>query len=636
MANLADIRYNFAGQLADPNTRNALFALTKAETGGQGLPAQQAFIETLLNRATARGQTLPNAIYDRNYYPKQTFDNMRGGVPAAQVGQYGTLLDAVLGGSDLTKGGTGNASGNVMFAGGPQTLATGGERFGVEGPDRGWQSRAQPAPNPYGPEGLNAVGPNGPQDLSLMKFGSPDAQAVPPGEQGTGGGMMALGVHPTGGGDAARAAGLAGAAGTQNQGGLNPMVMMGLGLLTSGMEGKDFSKGLMSGANAAQGFEQNRLTGLKGERDWQIENLKLPLQLQQAQQQLELGKLNIDQAKRQFVPNIGADAYGMPTPGFIDPVNMKVYGLNGQPLSPNGMGGVGAFGGGGATGPTVGGGQPDFSKTGDEFIKTLPPTLAREIQGYVEGRNVLSPAQMRGPAGEAKLRMIMQADPSYDYTAAPARMALRKSYEGGGKQFQELQAVSTVAGHLHDLKDAADKLNNFGGLSVLNYPLNAATGAIRAASQDPRVNDFQTVKSAVMNELAKAYRGGTVSDSSVKEFSEGLSSASTPEQMKTVIGRLNSLLMSKRQALEEGYKGVMGNVTLPQNFSTVNDRTRKLFEDVDSWSTGIKPKDAPTAGAPQAAHPAAASAVGDVVDGALFGHPGERYKRTANGFERVK
>jgi hypothetical protein len=313
---------------------------------------------------------------------------------------------------------------------------------------------------------------------------------------------------------------------------------------------------------------------------------------------------------------------------------MKVYGLNGQPLGPNGMGGLSQGGGIGAGGPSaVGTAQPDFSKTGPEFLATLPPPLAKEIQAYVEGRNVPSPAQMRGPVGEAKLRMIMQADPNYDYTAAPARAALRKSYEGGGKQYQELQAVSTVAGHLHDLQQTADKLKNFDGLSVLNYPLNKATQAYRASTQDPAVNDFNTTKAAVMNELAKAYRGGTVSDASVREFQEGLDSASTPSQMKAVIGRLNSLLMSKRQALEEGYKGVMGNVTLPANFSTVNDRTRKLFEGIDSWATGIKPKDE---AAPQAAHPAAAAAVGDIVDGGLFGHPGERYKRTANGFERVK
>lgn len=55
--------------------------------------------------------------------------------------KYADMLAKVRGGSNLSNYATGNASGTVGFAGGPQTYASGGERFGIEGPDRAWAER---------------------------------------------------------------------------------------------------------------------------------------------------------------------------------------------------------------------------------------------------------------------------------------------------------------------------------------------------------------------------------------------------------------------------------------------------------------------------------------------------------------
>ena len=52
---------------------------------------------------------------------------------------FGEALQHVRKGSNISRLATGNASGHVGFAGGPQTFASGtGERFGIEGPDVGW------------------------------------------------------------------------------------------------------------------------------------------------------------------------------------------------------------------------------------------------------------------------------------------------------------------------------------------------------------------------------------------------------------------------------------------------------------------------------------------------------------------
>ncbi len=137
-------RTAFTRDLEDPKTRSALLALAHAEVGGQGPEAQQAFLETVFNRAAARGKSLSDTIYDRGYYPTTTYDRMNGPVPADH---YAPILDKVLQGSNTSQYATGNASGTVGFNKGPQTVAYNGERFGIEGPDRKWADSVRSLPN---------------------------------------------------------------------------------------------------------------------------------------------------------------------------------------------------------------------------------------------------------------------------------------------------------------------------------------------------------------------------------------------------------------------------------------------------------------------------------------------------------
>jgi hypothetical protein len=178
-------------------------------------------------------------------------------------------------------------------------------------------------------------------------------------------------------------------------------------------------------------------------------------------------------------------------------------------------------------------------------------------------------------------------DPGVDATSYGARAAQRKNYMGGGKQYQELQAIGTVAGHLQNLMQSADALNNFQNLGPLNAIANNVKVGYENLSQDPRIAKFETDRNAVTRELTKAYQGGHITDSSVAEWQKSINSAQTPEQLHTVIGELNNLLMSKRQTLEEGYRQTMGpNAPLPGDFSSVNERTRSIFDNVNNWANG--------------------------------------------------
>lgn len=131
-------RTNFNSELSNPAVLSQLYAMTRAEVGGQGADAQQAFMESIFNRASARGMSLEQTLSDKKYFPQSTFDAANRYASQANPVTYDELLNKVREGSNISGFATGNASGTVGFAGGPMTYASGGERFGIEGPDKAW------------------------------------------------------------------------------------------------------------------------------------------------------------------------------------------------------------------------------------------------------------------------------------------------------------------------------------------------------------------------------------------------------------------------------------------------------------------------------------------------------------------
>jgi len=132
----AGARDKFARELRNPEIKERLFRLTEVEVHHQGPKATQAFMESVLNRADARSQTLAEAINDRHYYPSVS---LRGWDPGDDRPMFRAVLEKVLAGSNIAGFATGNASRHVGFNGGHQTYVPGtGERFGIEGTDFAW------------------------------------------------------------------------------------------------------------------------------------------------------------------------------------------------------------------------------------------------------------------------------------------------------------------------------------------------------------------------------------------------------------------------------------------------------------------------------------------------------------------
>jgi hypothetical protein len=143
---LADVRKQYANEMANPEVIRAMYQRTAQEVGTgtdpQSVAAQQAFQEELLNRAAARKQSLSYAIHDPHYYPEPVFNKS---VSARVAKNFDAIRAQVVAGSNVAKWATGNASQGVGFGGGPKVAHYGGEDFGIEKSDIGWVRDMQKA-----------------------------------------------------------------------------------------------------------------------------------------------------------------------------------------------------------------------------------------------------------------------------------------------------------------------------------------------------------------------------------------------------------------------------------------------------------------------------------------------------------
>ncbi len=310
---------------------------------------------------------------------------------------------------------------------------------------------------------------------------------------------------------------------------------------------------------------------------------------------------NVFGAKQKQFTQIGEDMLGNKRYGFVDPVAGKVYGLDGKDIT--------GEGGGGAMVPNGPDGRPLSGQPLLEHLEKNDPVTAAGVKALIGGELNAGGRNLQKLAPVASL-----VDPTFDMGTFKARQALRQSYLGGGKNFQEALALNTVSGHMGHLADAAERLDNSSWKpinKVKNWWSDTFTGS-------PDLVRFRDALTTTQNELAKAYHGGHVSDAAYNAFNKSVNEAQTPAELRATIGELSSLLQSKIEANEEGYKSGMATGTqLPQEYRAVGDRAKEAFQRIREWSHGIAPAAgaAPPAGAPAApAPPHAAPAPGHWVD----------------------
>lgn len=185
------------------------------------------------------------------------------------------------------------------------------------------------------------------------------------------------------------------------------------------------------------------------------------------------------------------------------------------------------------------------------------------ITGYEKNNNLtkIQPAQVRVQAMLSMPQAVVDPnDPSKTVfvtkqnsigqeapssgEAAGARKVLTSAI--GGPIGANITALNTAQGHIHQLFDAADALDN-GNLPALNKIAN--TFGVQTGSSAPLV--FQSIKTALTGELGKAFTGAGATVSEQAELAKSINDASSPKQIKDVATTFNHLMDTKRAALQQ-------------------------------------------------------------------------------------
>ena len=254
------------------------------------------------------------------------------------------------------------------------------------------------------------------------------------------------------------------------------------------------------------------------------------------------------------------------------------------------MGGAGGVQGGapqtspapGSTPPPTGAGVSApvnrAGLTGEDFLKTLPPQVASEVKAYSEGRRPF-PMGMSYAKLQPMIALVGQYDPTFDAANYNARNKARSDFSPGGTVGKnQINPINTVIGHLGDLSDKVDALDN-GSVQAVNSVKNW----LKTATGSPDVTNFNTVRKAVTDELTRTWRQAGGAEADIRTWAESLNASQSPDQLKGAMATIGHLLESKLSAIEQQRDQVLGKYG--SDIQIVFPKSRAVLDKIEGNTT---------------------------------------------------
>lgn len=207
----------------------------------------------------------------------------------------------------------------------------------------------------------------------------------------------------------------------------------------------------------------------------------------------------------------------------------------------------------------------DTSKTGPDYLASLPPALASQVKMLAEGRLAFpTGAALRSPRAMELVAAASQYDPTLDAANAATRIATRKNFTSGIAR-RNISSLNTALSHLGSLQKTIENLDNTGfpWWNALANPTAVQLGDTKLAGY---LKDFETERMAVGEELGRAFKGAAPSMTEAKEWKETFGSADSPEALNSAVTAGVKLLSGRLQALQDEYQSGMGRSVDPVSF----------------------------------------------------------------------
>lgn len=212
-------------------------------------------------------------------------------------------------------------------------------------------------------------------------------------------------------------------------------------------------------------------------------------------------------------------------------------------------------------------GTPVGASRNDDYLSTLPTSIASQVKSIADGRMALpSGMALKTPYWQQMLQAVSNYDPSFDAVNYGARAATRKDFTSG-KSAQNITSLNTAIGHLDALNSA------FAGLKNSDYPMynsvaNAVGKQLGNTNIQTAMTDVNSKAIAVSGELAKVFRSTGMSQKEIEDWKDQISPNNSPAQNKAIIGSAIDLMNSRLDAVGEQYNKGMGTAADPMQLLT--------------------------------------------------------------------
>jgi hypothetical protein len=189
---------------------------------------------------------------------------------------------------------------------------------------------------------------------------------------------------------------------------------------------------------------------------------------------------------------------------------------------------------------------------------------AQAIANYAQ-----KPPGLRDKTRPQIMARVRQLNPSYNEMDYGQRdLAMRNYTNPNGTGAKQLQAFTTVAGHLESLEVLGEALKNK-DTQLVNQALNY----IAVQTGSPEVTNFNAAKQAVAGEVVKAITGTAGALADRKEAEQIFSEIKSPEQLQGAIDTVKELIYSRLDTTRAHYESATGRHDFETRLPDIVKRT---------------------------------------------------------------
>jgi hypothetical protein len=211
------------------------------------------------------------------------------------------------------------------------------------------------------------------------------------------------------------------------------------------------------------------------------------------------------------------------------------------------------------------------------------PEFASTVKSIGEGR---IPLPRYSSKSAALINAVNNAYPSYDATKFGTHQASEKDFTSGA----DAHSVNSFNTALQHLGRAEENMPGNGKIPFVNGIHNA----FLRASGDSSLQAFDADRTAVSDELARAYKGGAVTDAEHANYERLLTPNASPDQMKKNFAELKQLLAGKLESFnyqrQQGSPATQGGPVMSPGASAVMNQGAQTFN-ATKWAAAHPGKD---------------------------------------------